>query len=64
VLLGVVAKVPRPSLRWTRLAGPFFGNAIAELSYSGRGAETWLRTSAPLEDAAQLIEVDRRRLAG
>jgi hypothetical protein len=64
VLLGVVAKVPRPSLGWTRLAGPFFGNAIAELSYSGRSAETWLRTSAPLEDAAQLIEVDRRRLAG
>ena len=63
VLLGAVATVPRPSFTWTRLAGPFFGNAIAELSFSGRRAEGRLHRSAPLGDTEELIEVDRRTLA-
>ncbi|GGK28164.1 alkaline phosphatase [Pilimelia terevasa] len=36
--LARLAGLPRPSLRWRRLAGPFFGNAVATLRLSGRAA--------------------------
>jgi hypothetical protein len=64
VLLGLVAKVPRTSIRWTRLSGPYFGNEIAEFAAQGRQATVVLRKSAPKPDAAELLEVDRRTLTG
>jgi len=56
--------VPRPSLSWDRLCGPSFGNEIATLLIDGRHAELVLERSAPLDEAAQLTEVARLRLAG
>jgi hypothetical protein len=56
--------VPQPSLSWDRLCDPTFGNAIATLVLDGRRAELVLERSAGLDDAAELIEVARLRLAG
>ncbi|MEU3455044.1 alkaline phosphatase D family protein [Micromonospora sp. NPDC006766] len=33
------AGVRRPSVRWWKLAGPYFGNAVATLTHRGRSAE-------------------------
>ncbi|GAB1642616.1 alkaline phosphatase D family protein [Krasilnikovia sp. MM14-A1259] len=33
--LAKAAGVPRPALRWTRVAGPYFGNAVATLRHAG-----------------------------
>ncbi|MFE9205811.1 alkaline phosphatase D family protein [Micromonospora sp. NPDC007230] len=33
------AGVPRSSVRWKKLAGPYFGNAVATLTHRGRSAE-------------------------
>ncbi|GAB2467355.1 alkaline phosphatase D family protein [Jatrophihabitans fulvus] len=63
VLLGLVLRVPPVSVRWQRLAGPFFGSEIAELVLDGRRAETVLRRSAGSEESDELTEVDRRTLA-
>jgi hypothetical protein len=63
LLLGVVARVPKPSIRWRRLDGPFFGNELAEFVAHGRQAEAVLRRSAPDADQAQLRDVARRKLA-
>jgi hypothetical protein len=32
------AGLPRPSVRWRRLAGPYFGNAVSALVHDGRSA--------------------------
>jgi hypothetical protein len=37
-LLDRVARVPRQELRWSRLAGPFYGNEIATLVLDGSTA--------------------------
>jgi hypothetical protein len=62
-LLGLVATVPPVSVQWTRLSGPYFGNELAELTFTGRRADAMLRRSAPRSDTAELIDVDRRQLA-
>jgi hypothetical protein len=62
-LLGAAAKVPPITMSWTRLSGPYFGNELAELICTGRHCETVLRKSAPREDDAELVEVDRRQLS-
>jgi hypothetical protein len=62
LLLRVLSKVPPMTISWQRLSGPYFGNAIAEVSFTGRRADARLRKSAPLDDTAELIEVDRRTL--
>ncbi|MEU9506455.1 alkaline phosphatase D family protein [Micromonospora sp. NPDC048170] len=51
--------VRRPSLRWKRLAGPYFGNAVATLVHSGRTAEVTIEGTT---GAGQLREVMRQRL--
>jgi hypothetical protein len=33
------AGLARPALRWRRLAGPYFGNAVGTLRHDGRTAE-------------------------
>jgi hypothetical protein len=58
-LLRTVEPVPRPSLDWTRLAGPHFGNDLAEFVVNGRRAETVLRQS----HGATLRDVNRLTLA-
>ncbi|MFI5931323.1 alkaline phosphatase D family protein [Actinoplanes sp. NPDC051494] len=37
--LARAAGVPRPSVRWGRLAGPYFGNAVSTLRHDGLHAE-------------------------
>jgi hypothetical protein len=46
------------------MCGPFFGNEIATVTIDGRRAGMVLERSAPLDDAAELTEVARLRLAG
>ena len=58
-VLSRIAEVPRPALSWERLAGPFFGNELAEFVTSGRHAETLLRSSAGRAEDAGLREVSR-----
>jgi hypothetical protein len=36
--LARLAGLPRDRIRWTRLAGPYFGNAVSTLVHSGRSA--------------------------
>jgi len=45
LLPGGLPEVPAPVLRWDRLAGPFFGNAVAALRYDGRRAALTLETA-------------------
>ncbi|WP_320065234.1 alkaline phosphatase D family protein [Micromonospora sp. RTGN7] len=37
--LARAAGVRRPTVRWRKLAGPYFGNAVATLTHQGRSAE-------------------------
>ena len=41
-LLGLVTKVPTPSVEWTRLSGPYFGNDLMTLRLDGRHAQVLL----------------------
>jgi hypothetical protein len=63
-LLRLSGPVPKPTLSWDRMCGPFFGNEIATVTIDGRRAGMVLERSAPLDDAAELTEVARLRLAG
>ena len=47
LVLGRLARAPRPPLTWRRLGGPVFGNAIASLVLDGRHARLVLETSQP-----------------
>ncbi|GAA2514001.1 alkaline phosphatase D family protein [Pilimelia columellifera] len=41
------AGIPRPSVRWRRLAGPYFGNSIATLTHHGRQADVLIEGTTP-----------------
>ncbi|MBY8870917.1 alkaline phosphatase family protein [Micromonospora sp. PLK6-60] len=53
------AGVRRPSVRWKKLAGPYFGNAVSTLTHTGRTAEVLIEGTA---SDGRLREVARRRL--
>jgi hypothetical protein len=53
------AGVARPWLRWTRLAGPYFGNAVSTLRLAGGSAR--VRVEGTTKDGA-LTEVATVRL--
>ncbi|WP_433348156.1 alkaline phosphatase D family protein [Micromonospora sp. CA-111912] len=57
--LARTAGVRRPPLRWKRLAGPYFGNAVATLVHAGRTAEVTVEGTT---SAGHLREVMRQRL--
>ncbi|MEU6076687.1 alkaline phosphatase D family protein [Micromonospora sp. NPDC047074] len=57
--LARTAGVRRPSLRWKRLSGPYFGNAVATLAHSGRTAEVTVEGTT---SDGHLREVMRHRL--
>src|SRR5262245_13333682 len=48
-----------PLLRWTKLAGPYFGNAVATLEHRGRAAEVVIEGTT---SDGHLREVARQRL--
>ncbi len=54
------AGVQRPAVRWKKLAGPYFGNAVATLEHRGRGAEVMIEG---ITSDGRLREVARQRLA-
>jgi hypothetical protein len=56
-LLGMSAHVPDQPLRWHRLTGPYFGNDVATLRFTGRRAELMLQRSAPEGSPDPLVEV-------
>jgi len=58
--LACSAGVRRPTVRWKKLAGPYFGNAVATLEHRGRGAEVMIEGTT---SDGHLREVARQRLA-
>jgi hypothetical protein len=54
------AGVRQPTVRWKKLAGPYFGNAVATLEHRGRGAEVLIEGTT---SDGHLREVARQRLA-
>ena len=50
LVLGRLARVPRPPLSWRRVAGPVFGNALGSLVLSGRRAHLLIETTAGTGD--------------
>lgn len=58
------ARVPRSAVRWTRLAGPFYGNEIGTLIFDGRAARFSLeRARQAPGSAARLATVNQTPLA-
>ena len=62
-LLGLIAPLPRLTLEWRKLDGPFFGNEVAEFVARGRRAEAVLRRSVDSGDGGGLEQVAQRTLA-
>ncbi|RKN49343.1 alkaline phosphatase D family protein [Micromonospora endolithica] len=57
--LARTAGVRRPTVRWRKLAGPYFGNAVATLTHTGRAAEVTMEGTT---GDGHLRPVMRRRL--
>ncbi|MDG9674938.1 alkaline phosphatase D family protein [Micromonospora sp. DH14] len=55
------AGVRRPGVRWRKLAGPYFGNAVATLTHRGRDADVVIEGTT---SDGHLRPVMRRRLSG
>ena len=62
-LIGTIARIPRPPIRWHRIAGPLFGNDVMSLTLDGPRADLRLDQAGPREDRAELREIVRMRLA-
>jgi hypothetical protein len=56
--LARTAGVPRPRLRWTRKAGPYFGNAVSTLRLDGRQARVRVEGTEPDGSLAEVATVD------
>ena len=63
MLIGAIARVPRPTVRWQRIAGPLFGNAVMSLTLDGPRAHVRLDQAGPRRDRPGLREIVRLRLA-
>lgn len=63
VILGVITRVPRPIVEWTRIAGPYFGNDLMTLRLNGRRAEVVLEQAGPAGEKLPLSEVTRLTLS-
>ncbi|WP_410813078.1 alkaline phosphatase D family protein [Micromonospora sp. 067-2] len=55
------AGVRRPAVRWNKLAGPYFGNAVGTLTHQGRAAEVTIEGTTT---DGRLRPVMARRLSG
>jgi len=62
-LIGTIARIPRPSVRWHRTAGPLFGNDVMSLTLDGPRAHIRLEQAGPRGDRPGLREMVRLRLA-
>jgi hypothetical protein len=63
VVIGSIARIPRPQTRWHRLVGPLFGNDVMSLTLDGAQAHVRLDQAGPDADRPELHEVARLRLA-
>lgn len=54
------AGVRRPTVRWKKLAGPYFGNAVSTLRHTGRDAEVLIEGTT---SDGHLREVARQQLS-
>lgn len=63
MLIGAIARVPRPTVRWHRMVGPLFGNAVMSLTLDGPRAHIRLDQAGPRGDRPGLREIVRLRLA-
>ena len=63
VLLGLLATPPEPSVEWTRLSGPYFGNDLMTLRLDGRRADVLLEQAGPAVDNPTLTEIARMQLS-
>ena len=50
--------VPRPGLRWTREAGPYFGNAVSTLRLDDRAARIRVEGTSPDGSLTEVATVD------
>jgi len=63
LLLGTVAQVPAVAIRWTKLAGPHFGDQIATLTLDGRSASlVFEKAASDASGEPVLVRVLRRSL--
>ena len=46
-LIGTIARIPRPPIRWHRIAGPLFGNDVMSLTLDGPRADLRLDQAGP-----------------
>lgn len=58
-LLGLAAHVPGQPLSWHRVAGPWFGNSVSTMRFTGRRAEVLIQRSAPEGSPDPLLDVAR-----
>jgi hypothetical protein len=54
------AGVPKPVLRWRRLAGPYFGNAVSTLRHDGTHARMTIEGTDPSGHLFEVATVDLR----
>ncbi|BCB82187.1 alkaline phosphatase D family protein [Phytohabitans flavus] len=57
-VLARTAKVAPPSVRWQRLAGPYFGNAVSTLVHQGRSARVLIEGTTTSGDLREVAAVD------
>jgi hypothetical protein len=63
MLVGAIARIPRPPVRWHRVTGPQFGNEVMSLTLDGPRAHVRLDQAGPQEDRPELRQIVRIRLA-
>jgi hypothetical protein len=68
-VLARAARIAPPAVRWRRLAGPYFGNAVSTLVHEGRSARVTIEGTTTSGDLREVAAVDltptgSRRSAG
>ncbi|MFC0530183.1 alkaline phosphatase D family protein [Phytohabitans kaempferiae] len=56
--LARAARVAAPAVRWRRLAGPYFGNAVSTLEHDGRSAHVVIEGTTTAGDLRPVAAVD------
>jgi hypothetical protein len=59
--LARTARVPPPSVRWTRVAGPYFGNAVSTLRHDGDQAVVTVERTTTEGDLVEIARVPLQR---
>ncbi len=62
-LLGLAGRVPTTAVTWKREAGPYFGDELMSLTFTGRSARLTLDKASPSNQEADLHRVDELTLS-